>query len=90
MYIIQARNSMQEVHDLQEEKLLLSQMKSKTVVEKVQRKSMKRASKHGSSSDQENRNKRELNQLVTEQEVKVRILRSQRMRSREESYRSQK
>ena len=62
---------MQEMHNLQEEKLLLSQIKSKTNVEKGQRKSMKRASKHGNSDDLTAKNMQEMSRLVSEQETKV-------------------
>ncbi len=65
---------MQEMHNLQEEKLLLSQIKSKSSVEKVQRKSLKRASKHGQGDDLSARNMQEMSKLVTEQEVKVSLL----------------
>ena len=63
---------MQELHELQEEKLLLSQIKSKSSLEKTHRKSFKRASKHGNTDEVKNFTQQEITQLVSEQEVKVR------------------
>jgi len=71
-----ARNNQQELHELQEEKLLLSQIKSKTNVEKTHRKSIKRASKYGSVDEQTTLNKQELNVLLSEQEYKHRELKA--------------
>ena len=65
---------MQEMHNLQEEKLLLSQIKSKTTFEKGQRKSLKRASKHGNNDDMTTKNMQEMSRLVSEQETKVRTV----------------
>ena len=62
---------MQELHGLQEEKLLLSQVKSKGSVEKTQRKSVKRASKYGSTSEVAQKNQDEMSNLITEQTRKV-------------------
>ena len=62
---------MQELHELQEEKLLLSHIKAKGNVEKTQRKSVKRASKHGVASDISVKNQTEMSKLVIEQEKKV-------------------
>ena len=70
---LQARNTMSELHELQEEKLLLSQIKSKNVVEKTYRKSVKRSSKRGESTDVLSaKNQAEMTKLVTEQEERVR------------------
>ena len=70
---LQARNNLTELHELQEEKLLLSQMKSKTSIEKLQRRSFKRLSKHGENppDDVAVKNKKELTALELEQQEKV-------------------
>lgn len=60
---------MQEMHNVQEEKLLLSQIRSKTNVEKVHRKSLKKAPK--TADDLSSKNMQEMSKLVSEQEVKV-------------------
>ena len=65
---------MQEMHNLQEEKLLLSQIKSKTTIEKGQRKSMKRASKHGNNEELTAKNVQEMSRIASEHEAKVRSL----------------
>lgn len=62
---------MQELHELQEEKLLLAQIKAKGTIEKTQRKSVKRASKYGSTGEISAKNQEEMTQLVTEQGRKV-------------------
>ena len=62
---------MQELHELQEEKLLLSQIKNKTTIEKVHRKSIKRASKRGNEGEIDQKNKQELSHIVVEQQLKV-------------------
>ena len=63
---------MQELHELQEEKLLLAQIKAKGSIEKTQRKSMKRASKYGSTSEITQKNEDEMSNLISEQSRKVR------------------
>ena len=62
---------MQELHELQEEKLLLSQIKCKSSMEKTHRKSFKRASKHGNPDEVKTFTQQELTSLVSEQERKV-------------------
>lgn len=71
LYLLQGRNNLQELHELQEEKLLLSQIKSKSNVEKTHRKSIKRASKYGGVAEQTSLNKNELSALLSEHESKV-------------------
>jgi hypothetical protein len=62
-----------ELHELQEEKLLLSHMKTKTGIEKNQRRSFKRLSKHGEAPPDEvvDKNKQEMSALEEEQQIKV-------------------
>ena len=67
----QARNNIQDMHELQEEKLLLSQIKQKTTVEKSHMKASKRANKSGNMDEVSRRNQEEINNLLAEQEVKV-------------------
>ena len=62
---------MQELHELQEEKLLLSQIKNKSTIEKVHRKSVKRASKKGNEGDIDQMNREEISSIVVEQQLKV-------------------
>ena len=71
-FFLQSRNNLQELHELQEEKLLLSQIKCKSSMEKTHRKSFKRASKHGNTEEVKTFTQQELSSLISEQEKKVR------------------
>ena len=67
---------MQELHELQEEKLLLSQIKNKTNIEKVHRKSIKRASKKGNMNEIDQKNKQEFATIIVDQQTRVTSLSS--------------
>lgn len=71
----QAKANLQEVQELQEEKLVLNQTKSKIVLEKTHQKSFKRASKHqakyGNADDINYKNKQEMSALISTHQGKV-------------------
>lgn len=62
---------MKEIHELQEEKLMITQVKAKTTLEKSQAKSLKKAMKSGNAENVEAENIREYQKLIHEQENKV-------------------
>uniref|UniRef100_K1PTG0 1-phosphatidylinositol-4,5-bisphosphate phosphodiesterase beta-4 n=1 Tax=Magallana gigas TaxID=29159 RepID=K1PTG0_MAGGI len=66
-----ARETMREIHELQEERLMISQVKAKTAMEKVHAKSLKKAIKTGNVEQVEQANRQEYQQLTREQDEKV-------------------
>lgn len=62
---------MREIHELQEERLMISQVKAKTAMEKVHAKSLKKAIKTGNVEQVEQANRQEYQQLTREQDEKV-------------------
>lgn len=62
---------MKEIHELQEEKLMLSQLKNKSSLHKTHNKSLKKASKSGIAEEIEKRNKEEYDKLVQEHDDKA-------------------
>lgn len=62
---------MKEIHELQEEKLMLSQLKSKSSLHKTHGKSLKKASKSGIAEEIEKRNKDEYDKLVHDHDDKA-------------------
>lgn len=67
----QARETMREIHELQEERLMLSQVKAKTAMEKVHAKSLKKAIKTGNVEQVEQANRQEYQKLAREHDDKV-------------------
>ncbi|XP_065944473.1 1-phosphatidylinositol 4,5-bisphosphate phosphodiesterase beta-1 isoform X15 [Magallana gigas] len=70
-----ARETMREIHELQEERLMISQVKAKTAMEKVHAKSLKKAIKTGNVEQVEQANRQEYQQLTREQDEKHKELR---------------
>lgn len=68
-----AKSALVEMHQLQEEKLLVNQVKSKNAVEKFHRKASRRASKKGQQQNEgmEEKAKSELSVLMEKQEEEV-------------------
>lgn len=62
---------MREIHELQEERLMLSQVKAKTATEKVHAKSLKKAIKTGNVEQVEQANRQEYQKLAREHDEKV-------------------
>lgn len=62
---------MREIHELQEERLMLSQVKAKTAMEKVHAKSLKKAIKTGNVEQVEQANRQEYQKLAREHDDKV-------------------
>ncbi|XP_078316385.1 1-phosphatidylinositol 4,5-bisphosphate phosphodiesterase classes I and II-like isoform X14 [Crassostrea virginica] len=70
-----ARETMREIHELQEERLMLSQVKAKTAMEKVHAKSLKKAIKTGNVEQVEQANRQEYQKLAREHDDKHKELR---------------
>ncbi|XP_062621888.1 1-phosphatidylinositol 4,5-bisphosphate phosphodiesterase classes I and II-like isoform X3 [Saccostrea cucullata] len=66
-----ARETMREVHELQEERLMISQVKAKTAMEKLHAKSLKKAIKAGNVEEVEQANRQEYQKLTREHDEKV-------------------
>jgi len=72
VFWFQIRMNQQEAHDHQEEKLLVSYVKSKSSAQKECRKSVRKVSRRGGSTDEvTNKSEQQIASLVSEQEVKV-------------------
>ncbi|XP_061173851.1 1-phosphatidylinositol 4,5-bisphosphate phosphodiesterase beta-1-like isoform X2 [Saccostrea echinata] len=70
-----ARETMREVHELQEERLMISQVKAKTALEKFHAKSLKKAIKAGNVEQVEQANRQEYQKLTREHDEKHKELR---------------
>ena len=60
-----------EVHELQEEKLVLSHVKQKNAIEKTHSRNTKKASKKGNPIDIRVKNEEEMQGLLKDQQTKV-------------------
>lgn len=73
-YYLQARQNLKEIHELQEERLMISQVKAKDTMEKAHAKSVKKALRRGTSVDEaETNNRLQYGKLVQEHNYKVKL-----------------
>ena len=62
---------MKEIHEMQEERLMIQQVKAKTTMEKTHSKSIKKALKYGSHEEVEQACRHEYQTLIREHDDKV-------------------
>lgn len=72
VYYLQARENMKEIHELQEERLMIAQVKAKDQMEKSHTKAVKKALRRGNIVDEvETNNRLQYSKLVQEHNHKV-------------------